>query len=344
MKPLDLDAVDVRGEPLQLSTGAEVDALARWLGTLLPPGYQDYVTTLGWGALNEFVRVLSPAEVVAQLDEHRGRMAAFWFWDDAPDGIDQDWALSSIPIADTVDGDAVAFQPGEPGRLVILPRHTETAYVRDEGLLEAIEWICSGRVLRSFGPKRYFEPYSRQHSGTTDNSAAAEASEASPLSAADWPDERLRPTTAREHLLSFFAELRDIEEWIVRAAGLDPEIAFTGPRAPEFGDLDVEASTRERAVEARYCSPALAAAGTGQLSFTWPPTHDPSRLQIRDETSTKGKTIIRVARAEAPLLSFIHEYRLVRDGTGWRIASIKSVGIDTEWPTTLGLAPSPRKG
>jgi hypothetical protein len=159
MKQLDLDSVEVRGQPLMLATHAEVDELEREVGTTMPIGYRDYVTRLGWGTLNALVRVLPPPEIRARLDEHRGLMAGFWFWDDTPDGIDQDWGMGSIPIADTLDGDALVVHPADPGRIVILPRNLERAFARDAGLLEAIEWVCSGRVLRSFGPTRSFAPF-----------------------------------------------------------------------------------------------------------------------------------------------------------------------------------------
>ena len=88
MTRLDLESVEIRGGPLVLVAPSDVESLEGELGTILPEGYRDYVSRLGSGTLNDFVRVLVPTEVRGQLEEHRGLMAGYWFWDEAPDGID----------------------------------------------------------------------------------------------------------------------------------------------------------------------------------------------------------------------------------------------------------------
>ena len=322
MKNLELDSVEVRGGPVVPVTHSEIDDLEREIGSSFPSGYREYLTRLGWGSLNTLVRVLPPSEVLAQVDEHRGLMASYWSWSEAPEGIDQDWGMESVPVANTFDGDVVAFHPSLPERLVILPRDLDEAFARDEGLLEAIEWICSGRVLRSFGPKRYFEPFGPEPDGP------------GPEDATNQPAQSPAPVaaSAREHLENYFAELRAIEEWVVTTAGVSPK-AFRGRNPPEWDiEIDLEAVRRAGQVHARYCTPAMAKGLRGSAPMiTWPLPHDPSQFQIRDESSASSRTVFRVAEGIEPgVPAELTEYRLTRTGDDWRIASSRYLGLDDE--------------
>lgn len=329
VKPLDLASVDVRGGPLVLASDAEVDDLEARLGVHMPDGYRGYVTTLGEGSLNTLVRVLPPWRVLADLEEHRGLMAGFWFWDSGEVGFGQEEAMASIAVADTLDGDVIVFHPSDRGQLIVLPRGGERLYARGPDLLETINWVCSGRVLRSLGPSRYFEPFdSRLHPRKPTD--PAEATE----STAPAPDLTQSP---RDVLLAYFDELRAVEEYAVGRVG-GPK-AFSRRDPPDLGEgLFDEVLARTVAVHRRYCTPALAMAlSVGLGAQSWPTPHDPASFRILEDRETRrGRTIIRTS--EARWGGVQREYVLQRSQGEWRVTSEKDVGF-MEWsaPAPGGL-------
>jgi hypothetical protein len=329
VKPLDLVSVDVRGRPLVLASHAEVDDLEARLKVRMPEGYREYVTTLGEGSLNTLVRVLPPWRVLSDLEEHRGLMAGFWFWDSGNVAFGQEEAMASIAVADTLDGDVIVFHPSDPGHLIVLPRGGERLYARGPDLLETINWICSGRVLRSLGPSRYFEPFdSRVHPREpTDIAEAAE-------STARAPDLTQPP---RDVLLAYFDELRAVEEYAVGLVG-GPN-AFSRRDPPDLGEgLFDEVLARTVAVHRRYCTPGLAMAlSVGLGARSWPTPHDPASFRILDERQTRPDRTT-IATSEAQMGGVQREYVLQRSQGEWRIASEKDVGF-MEWsgPAPGGL-------
>lgn len=156
---LDLKKVKIIGASLTLATDKQVDALEKKLGVTLPPGYREYVTTLGDGVLGgTFVRVYMPATIVNQLDDWRKRIKEYWFWDEGAAVLTKKRAIESVIIADTLNGDEVLFHPEEPGRILVLPRYKERIFEAGPGLLEAVEWLCSsGKLTRRF-KEREFQP------------------------------------------------------------------------------------------------------------------------------------------------------------------------------------------
>ncbi len=100
---LNLLAIQVEGART-LASDTDVDALEKELGAELPSGYRDYVTTLGEGVLDDLVRVLPPRGIRREIEDHRSRLAAYWFWVDSTGSFGQDQGIRSIPIGDTTDG------------------------------------------------------------------------------------------------------------------------------------------------------------------------------------------------------------------------------------------------
>ncbi|MBX3029257.1 MAG: SMI1/KNR4 family protein [Chloroflexi bacterium] len=329
MRSLDLDAVEVRGGPLLLATHDEVDALERDLGLTLPDGYREYITRLGDGTLNLLVRVLPPDRIRSGRTEHQGRMAAYWFWGDGRAGVDQQWAMGSIEIADTLDGDTLVVHPSSPGRIVVLPRDHERVFVRDHGLLEAIEWACSGRVLRHFGPKRYFEPVEpselseRQHEAPRPTPTRTDP----PTTAPDEPT----PTDARAHLLAWFEAQREVEDWVVRETG--GKGPFAGRRSHDRDERVFRtALQRLETVHARFCSGSMASAMGGGIETTSPSRHDPTQFVIRKErTSAGGVVVFQVAEGTTPGYGVsLVEYRLASTGAGWQVVSSRYRGWEAD--------------
>jgi len=329
-EPLDLASVELRGGPLVLATSADVDDLEARLGVRFPDGYREYVTQLGEGTLNTFLRVLPPWRVLADLDEHRGLMAGFWFWESDKVAFGQDEAMESVAIADTLDGDVIVFHPSDPGHLIILPRDDEQLYARGPDLLETINWVCSGRVLRSFGPSRYFEPFDSRH-GTRKSPVAR----GTPTVDESGPGPDLtRPP--RDVLLAYFEELRAVEEWALdKSGGLEalrrddpPDLDDDWDDEDEDDDDEMfarsEMFARPERVHARYCSPALANAKRGaSVTITWPLEHDPAVVRVLDERETRpGRAVIRAAVGK---YGFVREYVLELTGSDWRIKSEKHI-------------------
>jgi hypothetical protein len=321
-KPLDLSAVEIRGGPLVLASQHEVDELEAALGVRLPDGYREYVTTLGEGSLNVLVRVYPPWRVLSEREEHQALMAGFWGWDSGDIPFGQEEAMESIPVADTLDGDVIAFHPLEPNRLIILPRDDERLYARSQGLLEAINWICSGRVLRSFGPQRYFEPFdSRLVAYGPPDSSEIDA----PTTPGPDPTAGLTP---REVLLGYFAELLAVEEYAVARLGGPAALAGDDPPG-EPDELWDDLIRRSNEAHARYCTPRLAQAFSGSsVTVGWPPEHAPSAIRVIDERETRpGRVAIRTAEGTGVLVRR-QEYALERSGDSWRISALKHLGYD----------------
>jgi hypothetical protein len=150
MAKLDLKKVKTAKQPSGLATVAEVDKLEKKLGTTLPSGYRDYVTTLGDGVLSDCVRVYPPKQIDRELKEWRKRIKQYWFWDEPSVLLKQARAVECIVIADTMEGDEVVFHSSEPKRLYVLPRNEERVFDAGKDLLEAVEWLLGSGKL---GPK-----------------------------------------------------------------------------------------------------------------------------------------------------------------------------------------------
>jgi hypothetical protein len=74
--------IRVIGEPLILSSGADVDAAEAHLGIRFPTGYGEYVTRFGEGILGgAYVRIYPPRRVLDELVEWRGRIGEYWLWE-----------------------------------------------------------------------------------------------------------------------------------------------------------------------------------------------------------------------------------------------------------------------
>lgn len=161
------ESITVVGGPLVRSSAAEVDAAEAQLGVRFPTGYRDYVTQLGEGVLGgTYVRIYPPRRILGgpnNVLEWRQRIAQYWFWDDGSDVLTRGMALQSVIIGDTMDGDELVVHPGNPERVLVLPRHSGSIHVAGNGLAEAIEWLCSSGTLTEPFDERNFEPFDSRH-------------------------------------------------------------------------------------------------------------------------------------------------------------------------------------
>lgn len=319
VEPLDVDGVEIRGGPLVLASDAEVDEMQNRLSVAFPAGYREYVTRLGEGVLSGFVRVLPPWRILAELEEHRGMMSAYWFWASAETPFGQEQAMESIQIADTVDGDVIAFYPANRQPIIVLPRNEDRLHARGPDFLETIIWVCT--AIGEVGPPHYFEPFDSRLEARA--SALVQAATREPVHDAvpTAPDPGKTP---REVLMAYFDELRAVEEWALAKAG-GPE-AFSGEFPPFFNDDEGELIALSEAVHARYCTPRLAnALRRGSVTVSATPKHDPSAIRVLGERAEpSGRVVIRTA--EGTDFVFVHQYTLERSEGEWRISSLRMLG------------------
>jgi hypothetical protein len=177
------DDVYMIGDKLDLATEAEVRAAEPALRTRFPPGYREYVTTLGAGQLNGQLRVLPPAEIVEKTAEYRSIEAevhggaeesGFSGWDEVEAGLDllppERWLAAVLLVEEQDAGHRIVFHPDAPDDLFFIP-HEDLEVHRagstlDEALtwfLETGPWAARTRVLLPDGqlverPVRYFVP------------------------------------------------------------------------------------------------------------------------------------------------------------------------------------------
>jgi hypothetical protein len=306
---LDLSTVEIDGAPT-LATAADVDALEDFLGVSLPAGYREYVTTLGEGGLDSLVRVLPPWRVRAQLEEHRSRMAGYWFWGDGVESFGQDEAMVSLPIADTMDGDAVAWSPADPSRLFILPRDDDRIVPLPSNILEVAEWICAGGLGHPAAERHSFQPWDSRTIDPTERTSPRPAVVAPDAPAPDLA----RPP--RDVLLAYFAELAEVEAWAATTFGSDPD------QFRPDGHVD-ELMARTEAVAARYGTVLFARGQRGaSVAMTATPPHAASGIRILDETEVRPGCV-RIKAAHGTDWPEANEYVLERSSDEWRIASMR---------------------
>ncbi len=101
-------------ERVRVVDDEQVDALEHRIGARLPHGYREYVTSLGEGSDSDFVRVLSPRQIIEERDEHAPRLTAL----DAEGMVvvarsdDGDLLLSEEGVLHELDGDDGSLRGG----------------------------------------------------------------------------------------------------------------------------------------------------------------------------------------------------------------------------------------
>ncbi len=144
-----MEDVYVVSDKLRVTTDVDVVLAQTQLGTQFPNGYRDYVTTLGTGYCNDYIRVLLPAEVLSDLGEARERWAMFApsRYKEGRDLLPLERMVESIMLLDTIDGDEAVFHPDAPNALYVLPRQDEQIYEIGHTLNDALTWLLSAHVL-----------------------------------------------------------------------------------------------------------------------------------------------------------------------------------------------------
>lgn len=122
------------------------------LHTRFPPDYEDYVTLLGAGYLNEDVHVLPPTEIIERTIEYREIEAeltsaeadGFSRWELVEHGLDlfpPDRLLAAVLLIDPGDGHRIVFHPDAPDELLFIPHDDEAIYRVGSTVDEALTWF-----------------------------------------------------------------------------------------------------------------------------------------------------------------------------------------------------------
>jgi hypothetical protein len=145
-------------DELRRWTDADVDAAEAALGVQLPDGYRELSTTLGDGVISGGLRVFPPTELQDQQRFFREVTQEAWFFEEPDEALTRDYALESIMVADSLDGDQIIFHPGT-GRLHVLPRHDKRTYAVGTDFWDVVAWFQDSGVLWRPHPFRYFESF-----------------------------------------------------------------------------------------------------------------------------------------------------------------------------------------
>lgn len=145
---------------LETATAEDVARAEEQLGCAFPPGYRKYVTTLGLGTYTGLIEIFMPEKIVGELPEWRQRLEEYYFWDEGADVLAKDEVLRCVILGHTLNGDELMFHPERPDVIYVLPRDDERIHPAGATLDEAIEWLCTSRVLTDeVLDFRYFESW-----------------------------------------------------------------------------------------------------------------------------------------------------------------------------------------
>lgn len=122
----------------------EIAAFEGWLRERfdlpLPPGYREYMTTLGAGTYCDLVRVFRPALVMTDFTPIGKLWGKHFFWEAGRGVLSEGQVERSFPVARTVDGDDIVCCPDHSGELFVLPRHDHHIYRLPAGLRDPLAW------------------------------------------------------------------------------------------------------------------------------------------------------------------------------------------------------------
>jgi len=148
------DDVIVVSRQRDLTTADEVSALERGLGVAMPPGYTEFVTTLGEGTYGDSLQIRLPATIRRDLPGSRERWADYWFWDEAL--LTREEAAGAVLVADTDTGDEIVVHPRLPGRILVLPRDSDDIVDAGGTLDDLLDWYCTSGLVATPVGVRWF--------------------------------------------------------------------------------------------------------------------------------------------------------------------------------------------
>jgi hypothetical protein len=142
-----------------LVSPGSIDALQRDVPVPLPPGYREYLTSLGDGELCDLLRVRPPKLIRKYLRKElweregqvRGLRDGWW----KPCAITPEDLESAVTFADSAEGDQFVVCPRFVPRLFELPRHSDTVREHKNGFWGVVDY-CVKEMEHEFA---FFEPF-----------------------------------------------------------------------------------------------------------------------------------------------------------------------------------------
>jgi hypothetical protein len=145
---------------LLLATLSEIEALEQELAIKVPPGYTEFMTTLGFGEYCYNLVVYPPQQILSEYRAAQASWQDYYFWEDSADVLTKEEIIQSIIFGQSFDGDKIIFCPAKPSQLFVLPRHDLDIYSIPSNFFEPLEWYDSqnNRVYSPINFK-FFTPY-----------------------------------------------------------------------------------------------------------------------------------------------------------------------------------------
>ena len=145
--PVPFDDVYLVSRKLAPSSFDEVEAAEQAIWSSFPEGYSEFVTQFGEGELTDWLIIDPPNRIRRTFRSHQANLEEYFSWDDGCRVLSKELVVESIPLGRTTNGDQLVFHPGDPNRILALPRDEETIYEIGKGLVQAIEWLFSAGTL-----------------------------------------------------------------------------------------------------------------------------------------------------------------------------------------------------
>jgi len=162
MPTLTLDSMWVVTKRLARSSMEDTAALAASLGGTLPHSHRAFLERFGAGSFVGVLRVLGPAEILAQRDlvrEHRVFAPEHAkVWPDFAGLVNANEAERLVPVAVSIDGDMLTVNLDRPDMLFVFPRHREDIELAED-FTEALGWFSHSGSYWERSKKPWFESH-----------------------------------------------------------------------------------------------------------------------------------------------------------------------------------------
>ncbi len=182
--------------------------LVKSLEIPLPPGYLEYMTTLGKGSYCDKIIVYEPELISKEYQEARKTWDDNYFWEAGKEVLTKEQVLNSILFAISEDGDDIIFQPDIPDKLFVLPRQDNTIYWIEGGFYNPLNWYGIGHIPQyTPQPLKYFIPYvNREFFHFETSFATNEFSDIVNLFASHWKESVIHQYPLESNCVRFFLQ------------------------------------------------------------------------------------------------------------------------------------------
>ncbi len=128
----------------------------------IPAGYEEFLSTLGFGTFCDFITLLRPSDIADKLHSVRECVNHVLKLFTADNAIPSGNFAECVPIAISDDGDYLVICPDRPKEIFAIPRHDDAVYQLPEGLGDLLRWKRSTDGASKYvyqPPFQYFESF-----------------------------------------------------------------------------------------------------------------------------------------------------------------------------------------